>query len=47
MGFGGGLVLAATAGVAWLENRRVQGWCAATALAAVAMAWVAALVSSG
>jgi membrane associated rhomboid family serine protease len=47
MGFGGGLVLAATAGLAWLENRRVQGWCAATALAVVAAAWVVGLVSSG
>jgi drug/metabolite transporter (DMT)-like permease len=47
MGFGGGLVLAAMAGVAWLENKNVQRVSAALALAAVGVAWIAGLVLAG
>lgn len=47
MGFGGGLVLAATARIAWLESARLQNACAAVALAVVALSWVVGLLASG
>jgi membrane associated rhomboid family serine protease len=46
-GFGAGLVLARWATIEWLRSRRRQTICAGAAIAAVAAAWLVALVSAG
>lgn len=47
MGFGGGALLASAARIAWLENERVQKVCALTAVAVVALSWLAGLSAAG